>query len=87
MDSNNDETSSNVSSESEDGYPYRVDRYRLNKLLPMYIDEIRKEITLLYKMNHTNIVRCYTRWEELDAKCDNMYYYSIQMELCDRNLR
>lgn len=86
MDSNNDEKSisSNLSSESE--YGYRVDRYKLNKLLPMNIDEIRKEITLLYKMNHTNIVRCYTSWEEFDAKCDNMYYYSIQMELCDRNL-
>lgn len=64
---------------------YHEDRYKLNKLLPMYIDEIKNEITLLHKMNHPNIVRCYTSWEELDTNCDNMFYL-IQMELCDRDL-
>lgn len=68
------------------GYQYRKDRYKLTKLLPMHIDEIRNEITLLHKMNHPNIVRCYTSWEEFDANCNNMYYF-IQMELCARDLR
>lgn len=69
------------------GYQCLIDRYKLNKLLPMCMDEIKNEITLLHKMNHLNIVRCYTSWEDFDTNCDNNMYYYIQMELCDRDLR